>query len=75
MIAEQQDIDGGMTLEDGIVCIKGGTGPAGTVEDIFVQSPACYLIVFAIKSDDNLGSLIRTAGAFGAREARLSFIR
>ena len=57
---------------EGILLQRGGTGPAG--EGVLgdgersLQSPACYLVAHNIKSADNLGSLVRTAGAFGARE-------
>ncbi|KAH8053147.1 rRNA methyltransferase [Aureococcus anophagefferens] len=33
-----------------------------------LRDPCCYLVAHNIKSADNLGSLVRTAGAFGARE-------
>ncbi|KAJ1445067.1 Alpha/beta knot methyltransferase [Pelagophyceae sp. CCMP2097] len=59
----------GGDADDGILCIKGGVGPAGTTaHDAGAPEPATYLVVHGIKSDDNLGSLIRTAGAFAARE-------
>ena len=56
---------------EGVLLQRGGTGPAG--EKVLdagrrLQTPALYLAVHNIKSADNLGSLLRTAGAFGARE-------
>ena len=54
---------------DGILLQRGGTGPAG--ESIVMetgQAPSLYVVIHNIKSSDNVGQLIRTAGAFGARE-------
>lgn len=48
--------------DDGYVVVKGGVLPRAT------QTPACYLAVHGIQSADNLGQLLRTAGAFGCRE-------
>ena len=57
---------------DGVLLQRGGTGPAGepVVADgeRELRDPCCYLVAHNIKSADNLGSLVRTAGAFGARE-------
>lgn len=52
---------------DGVLIIKGGTGPGSAVVPS-TPDPAFYLAVHAIQSADNLGSLLRTAGAFGCRE-------
>ena len=54
---------------DGVLLQRGGTGPAG--ESIAMetgQAPSLYVVIHNIKSSDNVGQLIRTAGAFGARE-------
>mmetsp|Transcript_31381 Transcript_31381/g.97108 ORF Transcript_31381/g.97108 Transcript_31381/m.97108 type:complete len:160 (-) Transcript_31381:41-520(-) len=59
--------DGDDADEDGVLLRRGGTGPANEA-DATHQDPALYVAVTNIKSDDNLGSLLRTAGAFGARE-------
>ena len=55
---------------DGILLQRGGTGPAGEqiVTEPNVQTPPLYVVIHNIKSSDNVGQLIRTAGAFGARE-------
>lgn len=57
---------------EGVLLQRGGTGPAGErvllAGERSLQSPACYLVAHNIKSADNLGSLVRTAGAFGCRE-------
>jgi len=49
---------------DGIVMVRGGT--QGFVK--IRQNPIFYLAVHHIKSSDNLGKLLRTAGAFGCEE-------
>ena len=54
---------------DGVLLQRGGTGPAG--ESIAMetgQAPSLYVVIHNIKSSDNVGQLIRTAGAFGAKE-------
>lgn len=58
-------------FDDGILIIKGGTGPPECQVECKPQprtAPTFYLAIHAIKSADNLGSLLRTAGAFGCRE-------
>lgn len=70
-----EDADGDFADDfspDGVLLQRGGTGPAGepVVADgeRELRDPCCYLVAHNIKSADNLGSLVRTAGAFGARE-------
>ena len=54
---------------DGILLQRGGTGPAGeSIARETGQAPSLYVVIHNIKSSDNVGQLIRTAGAFGARE-------
>lgn len=59
-------------IDDGILIIKGGTGPLEHHQVECTPQPKTaltfYLAIHAIKSADNLGSLLRTAGAFGCRE-------
>ena len=54
---------------DGVLLQRGGTGPAGeSIARETGQAPSLYVVIHNIKSSDNVGQLIRTAGAFGARE-------
>ncbi len=54
---------------DGVLLQRGGTGPAGeSIARETGQAPHLYVVIHNIKSSDNVGQLIRTAGAFGARE-------
>ena len=57
---------------DGVLLQRGGTGPAG--ESIAMetgQAPSLYVVIHNIKSSDNVGQLIRTAGAFGRAKCLL----
>jgi len=54
------------TIDEGTVVVKGGVLPEASS-----QVPACYVALHGIQSVDNLGQLLRTAGAFGCREVLL----